>query len=110
MWIYHAHTHAALLGWITCSFIGMIYIVIPSIVRANSLDPLRGDSVLSAMLGEKTRKKAFRQLTVLLLAATAIMVAFFLQNGILLSLSGFVFGASVFFLNFNLLPELFRKE
>ena len=110
MWIYHAHTHAALLGWITCSFIGMIYIVIPSIVRANSLDPLRGDSVLSAILGEKTRKKAFRQLTVLLLAATAIMVAFFLQNVILLSLSGFVFGASVFFLNFNLLPELSRTE
>ena len=106
MWIYHAHTHAALLGWITCSFIGMIYIVIPSIVRTNSLDPLRSDKVLSAILGPGTRKKAFRQLTILLLAATAIIVAFFLQNGILLSVSGFVFGSSVYFLNLNLQSEL----
>ena len=110
MWIYHAHTHAALLGWITCSFIGMIYIVIPSIVSANSLDPLRTDKVLSAILGENTRKKAFRQLTMLLLATTAIIVAFFLQNGVLLSASGFLFGSSVYFLNINLHSELSRAE
>ena len=110
MWIYHAHTHAALLGWITCSFIGMIYIVIPSIVSANSLDPLRTDKVLSAILGENTRKKAFRQLTMLLLATTAIIVAFFLENGVLLSASGFLFGSSVYFLNINLHSELSRAE
>ena len=110
MWIYHAHTHAALLGWITCSFIGMIYIVIPSIVSANSLDPLRTDKVLSAILGENTRKKAFRQLTMLLLATTAIIVAFFFQNGVLLSASGFLFGSSVYFLNINLHSELSRAE
>ena len=110
MWIYHAHTHAALLGWITCSFIGMIYIVIPSIVRADSLAPLRSDKVLSAILSENTRKKAFRQLTILLLSATAIIIAFFLQNGILLSISGFVFGSSVYFLNINLRSELSRAE
>ncbi len=110
MWIYHAHTHAALLGWITCSFIGMIYIVIPSIVSANSLDPLRTDKVLSAILGENTRKKAFRQLTMLLLATTAIIVAFFLQNAVLLSASGFLFGSSVYFLNINLHSELSRAE
>lgn len=110
MWIYHAHTHAALLGWITCSFIGMIYIVIPSIVSANSLDPLRTDKVLSAILGENTRKKAFRQLTLLLLATTAIIVAFFLQNAVLLSASGFLFGSSVYFLNINLHSELSRAE
>ena len=110
MWIYHAHTHAALLGWITCSFIGMIYIVIPSIVSANSLDPLRTDKVLSAILGENTRKKAFRQLTMLLLATTAIIVAFFFENGVLLSASGFLFGSSVYFLNINLHSELSRAE
>ncbi|MEI8186649.1 MAG: hypothetical protein WCG19_08120 [Chlorobiaceae bacterium] len=108
MWIYHAHTHAALLGWITCSFIGMIYIVIPSIVRANSLEPLRSDSVLAAILGEQTRKNAFRQLTVLLLAVTAIIIAFFLGNDILLSISGLVFGGALYFLNINLLPEFLR--
>jgi len=110
MWIYHAHTHAALLGWITCSFIGMIYIVIPSIVPSSSLDTLRSDSALSAILGEVTRKKAFRQLTALLLSATAIIVAFFLENGTLLSISGLIFGGSVCFLIINLLPELYRKE
>jgi len=105
MWIYHAHTHAALLGWITCSFIGMIYIVLPSIVRSNSLELLRSDSVLSAILSEGSRKKAFRQLTVLLLAATAIILAFFLDNHMLLSVSGFIFGCSVYFLNINLQHE-----
>jgi len=105
MWIYHAHTHAALLGWITCSFIGMIYIVLPSIVRSNSLELLRSDSVLSAILSEGSRKKAFRQLTVLLLAATAIILAFFLDNHMLLSVSGFIFGCSVYFLNINLQQE-----
>ncbi len=109
MWIYHSHTHAALLGWITCSFIGMIYIVIPSIVRHDSLEPLRSDSALSAILDEKTRKKAFRQLTILLLSATSIMLAFFLENGLLLTLGGFVFGSSVYFLNINLRPEFNRK-
>ena len=110
MWIYHAHTHAALLGWITCSFIGMIYIVIPSIVRSNSLDLLRSDTVLSAILSEGTLKKAFRQLTLILLAATSIIVAFFFQNGILLSVSGVIFGGSVYFLNLNLLSEFTRPE
>ncbi len=105
MWIYHSHTHAALLGWITCSFIGMIYIVLPSIVRSNSLDLLRSDSVLSAILSESTRKKAFRQLTVLVIAVTAIILAFFFENTILLSVSGFIFGCSVYFVNLNLLPE-----
>ena len=105
MWIYHAHTHAALLGWITCSFIGMIYIVLPSIVRSNSLELLRTDSVLSAILSEGSRKKAFRQLTVLLLAATAIILAFFLDNHMMLSVSGFIFGCSVYFLNINLQQE-----
>ncbi|NMW17423.1 MAG: hypothetical protein HKK66_00030 [Chlorobiaceae bacterium] len=105
MWIYHAHTHAALLGWITCSFIGMIYIVLPSIVRSNSLELLRSDSVLSAILSEGSRKKAFRQLTVLLLAATAIILAFFLDNHMMLSVSGFIFGCSVYFLNINLQQE-----
>jgi len=105
MWIYHAHTHAALLGWITCSFIGMIYIVLPSIVRSNSLELLRSDSVLSAILSEGSRKKAFRQLTVLLLAATAIILAFFLDNHMMLSISGFIFGCSVYFLNINLQQE-----
>ncbi len=70
MWIYHSHTHAALLGWITFSFIGMIYIVIPSIVRSNSLETLRSEGALSALLGEQVMKRAFTQLTLLLLCAT----------------------------------------
>ncbi|MCX6178145.1 MAG: hypothetical protein NT163_02035 [Chlorobiales bacterium] len=109
MWIYHSHTHAALLGWITFSFIGMIYIVLPAIVRSDSLDLLRSDSALSPILGEATRKKAFRQLTILLLSSTAIMLGFFLENTILLSIGGFVFGGSVYFLNINLLSEFHRR-
>ncbi len=109
MWIYHSHTHAALLGWITCSFIGMIYIVIPSIVRANSLEPLRSDTALSAILGEESRKRAFKQLTLLLLSATAILLSFFLGNDIMLGIAGLLYGGSVYFLRINLFPEFYRE-
>jgi len=110
MWIYHSHTHAALLGWITASFIGMIYIVIPAIVCSNSLDLLQSDSALSPLLNEYTRKNAFRQLTILLLSATAIMLAFFLENNILLSIGGLIFGCSVYLLNINLQSEFNRPR
>ena len=110
MWIYHSHTHAALLGWITASFIGMIYIVIPAIVRSNSLDLLQSDRALSPLLNEYTRKNAFRQLTILLLSATAIMLAFFLENNILLSAGGLIFGSSVYLLNINLQSEFNRTR
>ena len=110
MWIYHSHTHAALLGWITASFIGMIYIVIPAIVCSNSLDLLQSDSALSPLLNEYTRKNAFRQLTILLLSATALMLAFFLENNILLSIGGLIFGCSVYLLNINLQSEFNRPR
>jgi len=107
MWIYHSHTHAALLGWITFSFIGMIYIVIPSIVRSNSLALLRTGRALTALIGEDTRKKAFKQLTVMLLSATVMMLAFFLDSNMLLGAAGVVFGCAVSFLTVNLRPELY---
>ncbi len=102
MWIYHSHTHAALLGWITFSFIGMIYIVVPSIKRSNSLETLRSELALSALLDDRAMKRAFRQLTLLLLSATAILIGFFLENTPLLGFSGFVYGCSVYYLAVNL--------
>ena len=106
MWIYHSHTHAALLGWITFSFIGMIYIVIPSIVRSNSLETLRSAIALSALLGEPVMNKAFKQLTVLLLSATAILLAFFLENNLLLGVAGCFYGCSVYYVTFILRGEI----
>jgi hypothetical protein len=110
MWIYHSHTHAALLGWITFSFIGMIYIVVPAIMRSGSLERLRSQSALSALLSGETMKRAFRQLTVMLLSATAVLLAFFFDNDILLGCSGLVFGFSVAYLLKNLAPELYRDN
>jgi hypothetical protein len=106
MWIYHSHTHAALLGWITFSFIGIIYIVIPSIAGSNSLETLRTEQALSPLLGQSVMKKAFRQLTVLLLSATAILIAFFLENDIVLGVAGVVYGCSVSYLSVNLRREM----
>ncbi|NTW10775.1 MAG: hypothetical protein HGA26_05390 [Chlorobiaceae bacterium] len=106
MWIYHSHTHAALLGWITFSFTGMIYIVLPSIVRSNSLETLGSDEALSSILAAKTLGNAFRQLAVMLVSATAVLLAFFLYNNILLAIAGFLFGCSVFYSIVNLQPEL----
>ena len=106
MWIYHSHTHAALLGWITCSFIGMLYIVIPSITHSNSLETLRSERALSALLPRPVMNKAFRQLTVLLLSATAILIAFFLENDTLLGVAGAVYGCAVYYVSVNLRLEM----
>jgi hypothetical protein len=106
MWIYHSHTHAALLGWITFSFIGMLYIVVPSIVRSNSLEILRSETALSAMLDGAVMKNAFKQLTLLLLSATAILLAFFLENNLLLGIAGTAYGCAVYYLSLNLRLEM----
>jgi hypothetical protein len=106
MWIYHSHTHAALLGWITFSFIGMIYIVIPAISHSNSLETLRSDQALAELLDHSSMNKAFKQLTVLLLSVTAILLAFFLGNELLLCIAGAVYGCSVSFLAINLRQKM----
>ncbi|NQU46537.1 MAG: hypothetical protein HQ516_05775 [Chlorobium sp.] len=110
MWIYHSHTHAALLGWITFSFVGMIYIVIPAIVRKDSLAMLREGNALAAILKPATMHLAFVQLTVMLLSGVGILLAFFLENDLLLGGSGGVFALGVLFLIFNLKRELYRES
>lgn len=109
MWIYHSHTHAALLGWIIFSFIGMIYIVVPAIVRQASLNKLGSDSALSALLAPETMRKAFRQLTLMLISATAVLLAFFLDSDMLLGGAGLVFGCCVAYLLKNLQSELYQE-
>jgi hypothetical protein len=106
MWIYHSHTHAALLGWISFSFIGMIYIVIPSIVRSNSLETLRSERALAPLLDRAVMNRAFKQLTALLLSATAILLAFFLENDTLLGVAGSFYGCAIYYLLVNLRLEL----
>ena len=51
-------------------------------------------------------KKAFRQLTLLLLSATAILLAFFLENAPLLGVAGMVYGCAVSYLSVNLRREM----
>ncbi len=102
MWIYHSHTHAALLGWITFSFTGMMYIIVPAIVKSNSLAFLRTDKALSELLDAKTVSGAFRQLSVSLVSATAVLLAFFLENNTLLCVAGVVFGGGIYYSRINL--------
>jgi len=102
MWIYHSHTHAALLGWISLSFTGMIYIVVPAIAKANSLELLRSEKALSQLLDEKTLSRAFRQLTIAVVSATAVLLAFYLHNDFLLAVGGVVYGLAVFYSRGNL--------
>jgi len=109
MWIYHSHTHAALLGWITFSFTGILYIVLPAIVRRNSLETLRSELALSSLLSQLTMQRAFKQLTVMMLSAIAVLLAFFLENNILLGAAGCVYGMSVYYLRINLDRELDRQ-
>ena len=102
MWIYHSHTHAALLGWISFSFTGMIYIVVPAIVKSNSLDLLRSEKALSQILDTATLSRAFRQLTVALVSATSVLLAFYMESNSLLAFAGVVFGFAVYYSRINL--------
>lgn len=97
MWIYHSHTHAALLGWITFSFLGMAYIVVPSIVKSNSLELLGSENALSQLLDKKTSTMLFHQLTVALVAATSVLLAFYLESNALLAFSGVILGVTVYY-------------
>ncbi|NTW51032.1 MAG: hypothetical protein HGB22_00385 [Chlorobiaceae bacterium] len=105
MWIYHMHTHAALLGWITLSFIGMIYIVIPAIQKHGSLELLQSGDPLEQILDRSTMAKAFLQLTVLLLSAIAILLSFYFGDRLTLGMSGMVYAAALYYLRRNLLCD-----
>ncbi|NTU68282.1 MAG: hypothetical protein HGB02_05295 [Chlorobiaceae bacterium] len=105
MWIYHSHTHAALLGWITLSFTGMIYIVIPAIQKAGTLELLHSGNPLEQILDRSTMAKAFVQLTVMLITASIIILSFSTGEDVALGISGVVFGTAVFFLRRNLLRD-----
>ena len=105
MWIYHSHTHAALIGWITFSFIGMIYIVIPAIQKKGSLALLQSGDPLGHMLDNRTITWAFVQLSVMLLASLFIMITLFTGDRPLLGLSGIVYAVALFYLRINLFSD-----
>jgi hypothetical protein len=105
MWIYHSHTHAALLGWITLSFTGMIYIVIPAIQKTGTLELLQTGDPLEQILDRSTMAKAFVQLTVMLLSAATIMLSLYTGDKVTLGLSGIVYAAGAWLLRRNLLRD-----
>ncbi|HWR01868.1 MAG TPA: hypothetical protein VN371_08360 [Chlorobaculum sp.] len=105
MWIYHTHTHAALLGWITLSFIGMIYIVIPAIQKYGSLELLQSGDPLEQILDRSTMAKAFVQLTIMLLSTLTIMLSLYAEDRLVLGVSGIVYAAAVYYLRRNLLRD-----
>ncbi len=105
MWIYHIHTHAALLGWITLSFIGMIYIVIPAIQKHGSLELLQSGDPLEQILDRSTMAKAFVQLTIMLLSGMTILLSFYSEDRLTLGMSGIVYAAAVYYLRRNLLRD-----
>ncbi|MCE1273412.1 MAG: hypothetical protein LWW75_02665 [Chlorobiales bacterium] len=105
MWIYHSHTHAALLGWITLSFTGMIYIVIPAIQKAGSLELLQSGDPLEQLLDRSTMSKAFVQLSVLLLSASTIILSLYTGESFALGMGGVVYGIAIYFLRRNLMRD-----
>lgn len=105
MWIYHSHVHAALLGWITLSFIGMIYVVLPSIVRYGSLEALSSGNALESIMEKKTVDRAFAELVVLLLSATIILASLFFDNRIMMAAGGFFYAAALLHVMINLLGD-----
>lgn len=110
MWIYHSHTHAALLGWITFSFTGIAYIVVPAIMQTGSLELLRSDKALGELLDRVVRRRAFVQLTVMLLSSLVLLVAFYLQQMAVLAVAGTVYAVALVYLLLNLRVVLYGNR
>ena len=105
MWIYHSHTHSALLGWITLSFIGMIYIVLPAIQKAGSLELLHSGDPLEQLLDERTMNRAFVKLSVILVAGVVLIASFFTGEQLVLGISGIVYSVTALGLLRNLIHD-----
>lgn len=105
MWIYHAHTHSALIGWITLSFTGMIYIVIPAIQKTGTLEILQSGKALDRLIDSSTMSKAFVQLTMMLLSGGAVILSMFTDDRLTMGIGGIVFSIAVWFLRRNLMRD-----
>lgn len=105
MWIYHSHTHSALLGWITLSFTGMIYIVLPAIQKLGSLELLHSGDPLDQLLDEHTMNRAFVQLALMLVSGTVIIVSFFTGSDLALGFGGVVYAFAALYLLRNLFHD-----
>jgi hypothetical protein len=103
MWIYKSHTHAALLGWITLSFIGILYAVYPSIQKHNSTKELQDG--FKKVLSNSQIKKAFIQLFIALSSIIMIEVGFYLENNTILLIFGLILSSSVSFTVFNMVTK-----
>jgi len=111
MWIYHSHTHSALLGWITLSFIGMIYIVLPAIQKTGNLDLLQTGDPLEQLLDVHTMNRAFLSLAIILIAGVVIIVSFFTGEQIALGIGGLVYATAALYLLRNLKHDpVFESE
>jgi hypothetical protein len=111
MWIYHAHTHSALIGWITLSFIGMIHIVLPAIQREGSLELLQSGDPLEQLLDHQTMNRTFMQLAVMLVSGVIVIISFLTGDKQLLGFSGVVYSAGVLYQVRNLLHDpVFQGE
>ncbi len=100
MWIYKSHTHAALLGWITLSFIGMIYAIYPTIQKNNSTQELQEG--FKKMLSNKQLKLAFIQLFIGVSSIITIEIGFYYDNSLTLLISGLMMSSTVSFTIINL--------
>ncbi|RXK88201.1 hypothetical protein EST62_04145 [Chlorobaculum sp. 24CR] len=105
MWIYHSHTHSALLGWITLSFIGMIYIVLPAIQKTGGLELLHSGDPLEQLLDARTMNRAFVQLSIILVAGVTIIVSFFSGEQLVLGIGGVVYAVAALLLLRNLVHD-----
>lgn len=105
MWIYHSHTHSALLGWISLSFIGMIHIVIPAIQKYGSLELLESGNPFEQILDKSTMARAFLQLSVMLVAAFVLMFAFYSEDRTLMGVAGTAYALSLLDIRRNLFRD-----
>jgi hypothetical protein len=99
MWNYKAHTHAALLGWVSLSFLGMIYAVYPVIAKSGAGNLREG---FEKLLTDNQIKLAVFQAVSMFFIIIVIEFAFYYDNNLILFIFGLLFSSLMGFSIINL--------
>ncbi len=94
MFNYHLHTHNALMGWISFSFLGMIHLVSPIILNK---DIDKRDEILNYKTNLNT-KKSFIQIIILLISTVVIFFTFYFENKVITSIATLILVISYVFI------------
>ncbi|MBN2695859.1 hypothetical protein JXR93_14460 [bacterium] len=101
MWNYHSHTHAALMGWILLSFLGIVYAVYDKISKNGYI--CKENIFITSI---KNSKFIYFLAFLLILSMLFLLIGFYIDNYLLLTLSPLLYLIILLILLMNLIKNI----